>query len=49
MNEMDATTVAHVLEKDFATTAIRLIISRLEQHDAVYGLKKFILRKSGRR
>ena len=49
MNETDATTVARVLEKDFATTTIRLIISRLGRLGVVYGLKKFTLHRNGRR
>ncbi len=49
MNEMDATTVARVLEKDSATIVIRLITIKLEQHGVVYGLRKFILHRNGRR
>lgn len=49
MNEMDATTVARVLEKDSATIVIRPITIRLEQHGVVYGLPKFIHLRNGRR
>lgn len=49
MNEMDATTVVRVLGMDSVTTAIHLIISRLEQQDAACGLRKFTRRRNGRR
>lgn len=49
MNEMDATTVAHALGMDFATTIDHQTTIVLERPGVVYGFQKFILRPSGRR